>query len=68
GVRHADTIHVLHQGRLIESGNHQELMARPDGRYRAMFLAQAAEYTSVQDDDSVPGPRPSTPSSHGQPQ
>ncbi|MFE9404215.1 ABC transporter ATP-binding protein [Streptomyces sp. NPDC006530] len=68
GVRHADVIHVLHQGCLIESGSHQELMARPGGRYRAMFLAQAAEYTNAPDDDSVPGPRPSTRSSHEQPQ
>ncbi|MEV6726613.1 ABC transporter ATP-binding protein [Streptomyces xanthochromogenes] len=65
GVRLADTICVLHQGRLIESGSHQELMDRRDGRYRAMFLAQAAEYTTIPDDE-VPGPRASASSSHGQ--
>ncbi|MER5890772.1 ABC transporter ATP-binding protein [Streptomyces sp. NPDC001941] len=47
GVRYADSIHVLHQGRLVESGSHETLMARPDGRYRAMFLAQAAEYATT---------------------
>ncbi|WP_343298726.1 ABC transporter ATP-binding protein [Streptomyces sp. SID1034] len=65
GVRLADTICVLHQGRLIESGSHQELMDRRDGRYRAMFLAQAAEYTTIPDDE-VPGPRASASSSHDQ--
>ncbi|GHB77935.1 multidrug ABC transporter permease [Streptomyces xanthochromogenes] len=65
GVRHADMIHVLHQGHLVESGSHQELMARPDGRYRAMFLAQAAEYASIAD-DQVPGPRAGAPTPRGQ--
>ncbi|TFE51835.1 ATP-binding cassette domain-containing protein [Streptomyces sp. ICN441] len=43
GVRHADTIHVLHRGRLVEHGTHDELMAA-DGRYASMFRTQAAQY------------------------
>ncbi|MFH8987779.1 ATP-binding cassette domain-containing protein [Streptomyces sp. NPDC017940] len=43
GVRHADTIHVLHQGRLAESGTHDQLITA-DGRYAAMFRSQAAQY------------------------
>lgn len=43
GVRHADTIHVLNQGRLVESGSHDELLAA-GGRYAAMFHTQAAQY------------------------
>ncbi|MEU9367612.1 ABC transporter ATP-binding protein [Streptomyces avermitilis] len=43
GVRYADRIYVLHQGRLAEHGNHDELMAA-QGRYAAMFAAQAAQY------------------------
>ncbi|WP_030841373.1 hypothetical protein [Streptomyces hygroscopicus] len=43
GVRHADRIHVLHHGRLVEHGSHNELMAA-QGRYAAMFAAQAAQY------------------------
>lgn len=43
GVRHADTIHVLHQGRLVEHGTHDELMAT-GGRYASMFRTQAAQY------------------------
>ena len=43
GVRHADHIYVLHQGRLAEHGSHDDLMAAR-GRYAAMFDAQAAQY------------------------
>ena len=43
GVRHADHIYVLHQGRLAEHGSHDYLMAAR-GRYAAMFDAQAAQY------------------------
>ncbi len=57
GVRHADTIHVLHRGRLAESGSHTELMAA-DGRYAAMFRTQAAQY-APQPRSGVP--RPGTP-------
>ncbi|MEV6976872.1 ABC transporter ATP-binding protein [Kitasatospora sp. NPDC093806] len=40
----ADLIHVLHQGRLVEQGTHQELMAHPDGHYRSSYLTQARHY------------------------
>ncbi|MFF2506318.1 hypothetical protein ACFVTY_23445 [Streptomyces sp. NPDC058067] len=43
GVRHADHIYVLNQGRLAEHGTHNELIAAP-GRYAAMFDTQAAQY------------------------
>jgi ATP-binding cassette subfamily B protein len=43
GVRHADHIYVLHQGRLAEHGTHDELIAAC-GKYAAMFNAQAAQY------------------------
>ena len=42
-VRMADRIVVLSGGRLIEEGNHQELMAR-NGLYAGMFEMQAASY------------------------
>ena len=42
-VRMADRIVVLSGGRLIEEGNHQELMAR-GGLYASMFEMQAASY------------------------
>ncbi|MGW2225026.1 ATP-binding cassette domain-containing protein [Streptomyces formicae] len=43
GVRHADHIYVLNQGRLVEHGTHDDLIAAR-GRYAAMFDAQAAQY------------------------
>jgi ATP-binding cassette subfamily B protein len=52
GVRHADRIYVLHRGRLVEQGSHDELMAAR-GRYAAMFAAQAAQYAPT---PTVPGP------------
>ena len=42
-VRHADQIFVLDRGRLIQQGNHDELMAQ-DGLYRELFNLQAAGY------------------------
>ena len=42
-VRMADRIVVLSGGRLIEEGNHQELMTR-GGLYASMFEMQAASY------------------------
>ncbi len=35
-VRRADRILVFDQGRIVEHGKHDELMARPGGRYRAL--------------------------------
>ncbi|MFN2503685.1 MAG: ABC transporter ATP-binding protein [Acidimicrobiales bacterium] len=42
-VRTADRIAVLHEGRLIESGTHDELLAE-GGRYANLFHRQAAAY------------------------
>ncbi|HVW78005.1 MAG TPA: ABC transporter ATP-binding protein [Alloacidobacterium sp.] len=42
-VRMADRIVVLEGGRLVEEGNHKQLMAL-GGRYAAMFEMQAASY------------------------
>ncbi|MFF8289484.1 ABC transporter ATP-binding protein [Streptomyces sp. NPDC016309] len=44
GIQSADVIHVLHEGRLVESGSHRELMDRPGSRYRRMYLLQADQY------------------------
>ncbi len=41
-VRNADCIYVLADGRVVESGNHEELMAR-SGLYAGMVRAQAME-------------------------
>ena len=51
-VRDADHIHVLANGRIIEHGNHEQLMAA-DGVYAELFTLQAAAYT----DDTRSDPR-----------
>ena len=41
-VRDADRILVLHKGRLVEQGTHDELLAKSDGIYRTLYTLQAA--------------------------
>ncbi|GGJ90245.1 multidrug ABC transporter permease [Streptomyces camponoticapitis] len=43
GVRYADLIYVLHEGRLVEQGDHGSLLAS-NGRYASMFRMQAEQY------------------------
>ncbi|MFD4116945.1 ATP-binding cassette domain-containing protein, partial [Streptomyces niveus] len=43
GVRYADLIYVLHEGRLVEQGDHESLLAA-GGRYASMFHMQAEQY------------------------
>ena len=42
-VRQADRICVLEEGRVIEMGSHDELMAK-GGRYRTLFELQASRF------------------------
>lgn len=39
-IYQADQILVLHQGRLVEAGTHEELVSRPAGHYRELYEAQ----------------------------
>lgn len=41
-VRHADCIHVMDQGRIVESGTHHALLAR-QGQYAALWRLQTGE-------------------------
>jgi len=52
-VRQADRICVLEQGRVIELGTHEELMAL-GGRYRTMFELQASRFESDEGEEGVP--------------
>jgi ATP-binding cassette, subfamily B, bacterial len=49
-VRQADRICVLEQGRVIELGTHDELMAR-GGRYQTMFDLQAQRFNAADDEE-----------------
>ena len=42
-VRHADRIYVLHEGRVVQDGDHDALMAA-GGLYRELFELQAKGY------------------------
>ncbi|MCF1598524.1 ABC transporter ATP-binding protein [Streptomyces muensis] len=52
-VRHADLVHVLDQGRLVESGTPDELLAT-GGVYAELYSLQAEQFTS-----RVPAPKAS---------
>ena len=39
-VQHADEIIVLDQGRIVQRGSHEELMACPDGPYASLYRIQ----------------------------
>lgn len=39
-IQNADKIAVIEAGRLVEIGNHEELISAPEGRYRALYEAQ----------------------------
>ncbi|GJD75769.1 Putative multidrug export ATP-binding/permease protein [Methylobacterium goesingense] len=40
-VRALDRILVFESGRIVEDGSHDDLLVRPEGRYRALFERQA---------------------------
>jgi len=51
-VRQADRICVLEQGKMIEIGTHDELMAK-GGRYRTMFDLQAQRFGATEDEEGA---------------
>jgi ABC-type glutathione transport system ATPase component len=52
-ARHADIIHVMEQGRMVESGCHDELLAQ-GGLYAQSWTAQVQDQPDVSDSDSFP--------------
>ncbi|WP_230921098.1 ABC transporter ATP-binding protein [Streptomyces sp. Go40/10] len=51
-VRHADLVHVLEHGKLVESGTPEELLAK-GGVYADLYTLQAQQFTT-----RLPAPRP----------
>jgi len=39
-LRKASRLFVIDDGRLVESGTHRELLAKPDGKYRRLYEMQ----------------------------
>lgn len=46
-VRNANKIAVLYEGKLAELGNHEELMAIPNGKYKALYDMQFKKQEAV---------------------
>lgn len=53
-TRHVDRIYMLENGRIIESGSHDELIAR-NGKYAQMFRVQAEKYLASREDNVLKG-------------
>ncbi|KAL4643334.1 hypothetical protein ACB092_02G084900 [Castanea dentata] len=47
-VRNADTIAVIHQGKIVEKGTHSELIEAPEGAYSQLILLQDVSTVSEQ--------------------
>src|SRR5204863_9417411 len=47
-VRRADAIVVLDHGRIVETGRHDDLVARPDGTYAMLYQMQRLEGRKVE--------------------
>jgi len=52
-ARHADIIHVMEQGQMVESGCHDELLAQ-GGLYAQSWMAQVQDRPEVSDSDAAP--------------
>ncbi|KAF4666751.1 (ABC) transporter [Perkinsus chesapeaki] len=63
-VRNSDVIFVMHEGRLVEQGKHEELINRPAGVYRSLVSSQeaAASMSSPTTEGRETEKAPSTPS------
>ena len=48
-TRHADRIYMFENGRIIESGSHDELV-KANGKYAEMFNVQAENYRNLQEE------------------
>jgi ATP-binding cassette, subfamily B, bacterial len=51
-IRDADRIIVFHEGRIVEEGTHNELIAKVDGIYAGFFKIQSGGFIGVEEPDS----------------
>jgi ATP-binding cassette, subfamily B, multidrug efflux pump len=49
-IRNADQVLVMHNRRIVESGTHDELMAKPDGFYAKLYGMQAQKLEILESD------------------
>ncbi|MBU3922754.1 ABC transporter ATP-binding protein/permease [Patescibacteria group bacterium] len=52
-ISHADKILVLEKGKIVESGNHKDLMNKKDGIYRKFYMMQSASHKDTFKDETV---------------
>lgn len=45
-VRNADEIAVVNEGRVVETGTHEDLIGRPDSAYREFVRHQLVDFIS----------------------
>ena len=55
-IRNADNIVVLDQGRLVEMGNHEELLAKKGGTYARLYAVNYGLPTDTENDTSGSAP------------
>lgn len=51
-IRNADMIVFVQSGRVVETGSHSELMAKPDGHYRKLVEANQGGTSAIKDSES----------------
>lgn len=52
-VRNADVICVLHKGKIVEQGTHNELMSLPNGKYKTLYELQFQESKIENEEEKV---------------